>query len=156
MPDAIPTRPDADASDPAAPRETVREERIPVAEERLRVDVRQTERVGARVSLSTHSETVEVAETLRRDRHDVQRVPVDVVVDAPPAEWVDADGTFVIPVVEEVLVRRYRIVEEIRLTPRQEVREHRETVTLRRQEAVVDAPGAPAPSDPSTPSGGGR
>ena len=76
------------------------------------------------------------------------RTPVDIVTATPPAEWREADGTRVIPIVEEILVRRYRVVEEIRLVEHAETREMRETVTLRRQAVTIDDPTDDAPPAP--------
>ena len=42
-----------------------------------------------------------------------------------------------VPVVKEVLVRRYMIVEEVRLRRNHSVERHAEEVTLRHQEVVV-------------------
>ena len=65
------------------------------------------------------------------------------------------------PIVEEVLVKRFRVIEEIRLRPRLEQHVVEETVQLRRQVATVDdGPGARAESgadergaDPAAPPG---
>ena len=111
---------------------------VPLAEERVLVGKRTVERTGARIALTTHEETVEITEPLKRRTFDIERIPADRFVDEPPEHREEADGTYVVPVVEEVLVKRYHIIEEIRFTPRTEVREHRETVTLRRQDAVIE------------------
>lgn len=112
---------------------------VPVARERLVVRKTEVEQVAARVTLRTRSMDVPVSETLRRERVEVERVPVDRIVAEPPVARVE-DGVTIIPVVEEVLVRQFRIVEEVRIVPHAETIEHAETVTLRRQEAVVEEP----------------
>ena len=124
--------------------------RVEVGQERVVVRKAEVERV-ARVALRTHEEDVSVSETLRSERVDVERVPVDRIVADPPAQRVE-DGVTIVPVVEEVLVRQFRIVEEVRITSRTETTEHVETVTLRRQEAIVEADpdGAAATDDPGS------
>lgn len=117
---------------------------VPVAEERLRVGLEESVRVAARIGVQTHEEVVEIAAPLRRTWTEIVRTPCNIVTAKPPVEWREADGTRVIPVVEEILVRRYRVVEEIRLVERSETHELRESVTLRRQEvSITETPGNP-------------
>ena len=121
--------------------------RVQVGRERVVVGKVDVERVAARVSLRTETADVPVSEELRTESVEVERVPVDRIVAEPPAARVE-DGVTIVPVVEEVLVRQFRIVEEVRLVPRVETTVHEETVTLRRQEAVVEeAPGDAPPVD---------
>lgn len=120
------------------PREAVR---IPVAEERVEISKRVVEGVGARVALRTEAHEVAVSEALRDETVSVDRVPVDrIVFDAPEPR--QEDGVTIVPVVEEVLVRAFRVVEEVRLTVEAGTRRHEETVTLRRQTAEVVEGGA--------------
>ena len=107
---------------------------LPLAEERMSVGKREVVREST-LAVRTRAEDVEVAETLTHTGVRVERVPLGTVMAEPPGERTEADGTTVIPVVEEVLVKQYRVIEEIRLTPFSEEHEHRETVTLRRQTA---------------------
>lgn len=109
---------------------------VPVGEERLVVGTRDVERTGT-VKLRTREEEVPYSETLRHDRVEIERVPVDEIVDLAPAERQEGDVT-VIPIVEEVLVKRFRVIEEVRLRRYVEVEEVSDTVTLRRQEAHVE------------------
>ena len=112
--------------------------RVLAGRERVVVDKVDVERVDARVTLRTETADVPISEELRTESVEVERVPVDRIVAEPPAARVE-DGITIVPVVEEVLVRQFRIVEEVRLVPRVETTVHEETVTLRRQEAVVEA-----------------
>ncbi len=127
--------------------------RIPVGRERIVVSKTEVERVAARVSLRTHVEDVPVSETLRTERVEIERIPLDRIVAEPPAPRVE-DGVTIIPVVEEVLVRQFRIIEEVRIVSHAETAEHTETVTLRRQEAVVEDAPAEAPPTGGADSGG--
>ena len=133
-----PARPAPDTIDPeTAELDAEGTLRVPVVEERAVVSKRQVERVGARIHLRTHEEEVPYSETLRRETIEVERVAVGTIVDEPPATR-EEGTTLVIPVVEEVLVKRYRIVEEVRVVPRVAEVEASDTVVLRRQEAVVE------------------
>ena len=78
---------------------------------------------------------------------EVERVPVGRWIDAPPDVRREGDTT-VYPVVEEVLVveKRLRLVEEVRVTRRQETRQVQERVGLRREEVVVERDAAPSAS----------
>ena len=110
---------------------------ILLGEERAVVGKVEVERVAARIGLRTHIEEVPVSELLRTESVKIERVAVDRIVAEPPATRVE-DGVTIIPVVEEVLVRQFRIVEEIRLVRITDTSEHNETVALRRQEVVID------------------
>nr|WP_111301651.1 YsnF/AvaK domain-containing protein [Paracoccus saliphilus] len=127
--------------------------RLPLAEERVVVSKRDVEKLAAHIALRTESEDVTVTEPLRTERVEVERVPVDRLVAKVPETRVEGDVT-IIPVVEEVLVVQYRIFEELRITRHVETAEHTATVTLRRQEAIIDeAAGDELPVDPGS---GGR
>ncbi len=111
--------------------------RLPVAEERVVVTKETVERSAGIVRLRTRSTDVPVSETLASETVDIERVPVDRIVADPPETRVEGDVT-IIPVVEEVFVRQYLIVEEVRITSRTETRNWTDTVTLRRQEVEID------------------
>ena len=120
------------------------EQRIRVGAERAVIDKREVEHVGAHVRLRTHEDEIPFAEALRQERVEIERIPVGRVVDEAPKVRIEV-GVTIVPVVEEVLVRMFRVVEEVRLSVVAETVEHRETVTLRQQEAIID----------DVPSGGG-
>ena len=84
-------------------RRTVAEERIPLVEERVRIDRRVI--AGRTVSVSTHpeTETVRVEEPTTSERITVERVPVGRVVDSVPEVREEGDLT-IIPVVDERVV----------------------------------------------------
>ena len=119
---------------------TLREEGevvLPIVEERAQIAVRDRVVGRVRVSTQTREEDVELAETLRSSRVEVERVPVDAFVDEAP-EIREEDGVTIVPVMEEVIVRRLMLREEIHIRRIDEEREVRETVTLRTQDAVVE------------------
>ena len=110
----------------------VRKERVVTETVRLRKRVREEEEV---LDVPVQTEAIEV-----------ERVPVGRWLDAPAEVRREGDTT-VYPVVEEVLVveKRLRLVEEVRVTRRQETRRVQERVGLRREEIVVERDAA-APS----------
>ena len=122
---------------------------VRLAEERLQVETRLTE-ATARVRVRVHEDAHAVSEPLRRERVEVERVPVDRLVDVPP-EPRDEDGVRIVPVVEEVLVRRFRVVEEVRVRVVAETVQHEETVALRRQTVAVEDDTTPPARTADTP-----
>jgi stress response protein YsnF len=68
---------------------------------------------------------------------DVQRVAKNLFVDERRAPWSE-DGVIVVPIYEEVLVRRLMLKEEIRLVPRESFEREPTTVSLRRDHVVVE------------------
>jgi uncharacterized protein (TIGR02271 family) len=92
---------------------------VPVAEERLRIDKRLVTTGVVTVEKRVRTEPVHLEEVLSHEELDVQRVAVDKFVDEAPQPYADGD-TWVLPIVEEVLVveRRLRVREELRITRR--------------------------------------
>ena len=96
-----------------------------------------TEKVRLHKRVHEHEELVDVP--VQTEAVEVERVPVGRWVDAPVEVRREGDTT-VYPVVEEVLVveKRLRLVEDVRVTRRQETRRIQERVGLRREELVVE------------------
>jgi stress response protein YsnF len=90
--------------------------------------------VDKRVELVPHEAHVDVG----TDRVDVERVPIGEEVDTPPQVRQEGD-TLVVPVVEEVLVvtKRYRIIEEVRVTKYRDVQTETFHEELRREVLTV-------------------
>ena len=103
--------------------------------------------VEGRVQVHVHTVTREhaVDEALAHERVEVERVAIGRPVDAIPPDRQEGDTT-VISVVEEVVVIQRQLVlrEEVRLRRVRVTERHRETVSLRAQEAVVERSGLPA------------
>jgi uncharacterized protein (TIGR02271 family) len=97
----------------------------------------ETGRVRVRVVTHEHDETLEVP--LTKETFEVERVAIGREVDAIPAPRQEGD-TLVLSVVEEIVVTQRKLVlkEELRLKRVRTTEQHRETVTLRRQEAIVE------------------
>lgn len=127
------------------PDEGVADEVLQLHAERLDVR-RRLKRTGeVRVAIQTRSRDEQVDEQLSRSDVRVERVAVDRFVDEMP-QVREEGGTTVIPVVEEILVRRLFLKEEVRLTRIDTTHAHRETVSLRYQDVVVSrtSPAEPA------------
>ena len=115
-------------------RETV----IPVFEEELSVAKRVVETSRVQVSRVTHQHQQLVDELLQLEKVEVERVPVDRPIEAMPSIRQEGDVT-IVPVVEEILKVERRLVlkEEVHIRRIRQTERHQESVTLRRQEALV-------------------
>ena len=111
---------------------------IPVFEEVLDVQKRKVETGRVRVSKTVREREEVVDEPYLRQEVEVERVPIDRLVDGPvPARY--EGHTLVIPVLEEVLVveKRLRLKEEVRITKIQSEASEPQTITLRSEELTV-------------------
>jgi hypothetical protein len=117
---------------------------VPLHTEDVSVERRKIER-NVRVHIQTVSHEHLIDETLTQERVEVERVAIGRPVDAVPPVREEGDTT-IVSVVEEVLVveRRLILKEEIRLRRVRTAEQHRETVTLRQQDVVIERaePGA--------------
>lgn len=122
-----------------------------LAEERATVAKRAvvTDRVRVRTVTRTTEEVVD--QDLAREDIEVVRVPVGREIEAMPAIREDGDVT-VIPVVEEVLVVEIRLVlkEEVHIRRTRSVESVQTPIVLRKQEAVIERPGADDHQDKET------
>ena len=109
---------------------------IPVIEEQLRVDKKVVETGKVHVSKKVTEHETSVSVPLMEETYDVERVPVNQVVETPPPPVRYEGDTMIIPVMREVLVvqKHYEIVEEIRLTKQINRQQHTEQVTLKKEE----------------------
>src|SRR3954447_380018 len=118
---------------------TRQDESIPIAEEELRVEKRET--VTGRVRVRTEVDTVEelARASLDTETVEVQRVPIDRMVDTAPTVRTEGDVT-IVPVVEEVVVveKRLLLKEELHIRRRRTTKDVEIPVTLRKQRAVVE------------------
>jgi uncharacterized protein (TIGR02271 family) len=118
---------------------TTDREVIPIVEERAAILKRKTLTEGVRVRTVVREEDATVEEPVATEEVDVERVPLDTWVDAPVPVRQEGDTT-IVTLVEEVVVveKRLRAIEEVRITKRQDVQPSVQTVTLRREEAVIE------------------
>lgn len=117
---------------------TAQDKTVPVVEEKIQIEKEQTQE-KVRVSKQVREVEVEVDEPGFIEEIEVERIPMNRVLDGPLSSYQDGD-TFVIPVVEERVdvVKRLVLVEEVRVKRiRKEVHDP-QRVALRREEVVVD------------------
>ena len=102
-------------------------------------EARRTIERDVRVHVRTVGHDHLIDEALAHERVDIERVAIGRAIDAAPPVREEGDTT-VISIVEEVLVIQRRLVlkEEIRLRRVRTTERHRETVTLREQQAVIE------------------
>ncbi len=74
---------------------------------------------------------------LASDTVEIERVAVGVYVEVAPGIRREGNAT-IYPVLEEIFVKRLMLREEVRVTQTHRTTPFEETVTLRRQEAVVE------------------
>jgi uncharacterized protein (TIGR02271 family) len=113
---------------------------IPLAAEELSVGTRRVARgvVRARTRVETREEVVD--EPLLSERIEVERVPINRLVEGDPPGVRDEDGVLVVPILEEVLVveKRLRLKEEVRLVRRRVTVREPQRVTLRREVVEIE------------------
>lgn len=112
---------------------------IPVIEEEAHIATQATERGRVRITKRVHTQEETVDTPLRQERVQVERVPVEKIVDSPVTMHYDGD-TLVIPVMEEVLVveKRLLLKEEVRVTKYVGETQHQGTVSVRSEEVAVE------------------
>jgi stress response protein YsnF len=111
---------------------------VPLHVEDVSVERRKLER-GVQVQVRTINHDHLIDEALAHERVVIERVAIGRPIDAIPPVREEGDTT-VVSVVEEVLVIERRLVlkEEIHLRRVRTSERHRETVTLREQQAIIE------------------
>lgn len=120
---------------------------VPVLREELEIrkEVHHTGTVRLRKVISESPEFI--SEVLGAENIEIERIPMDVLVDAPPPVRTEGDVT-VIPIVEEVLVvtKQIRLKEEVRISRRHSASNYYEEIRLRSEELVVERADAEKPT----------
>jgi uncharacterized protein (TIGR02271 family) len=112
---------------------------IPVVQEQATVDKKTVESGKVRIE----KKVVEVEKTidipLLKEGYEIERVPVNKIVDSHPSIREDGD-IIIIPVVREVLVveKRLELVEEVHVIKHRTEVPHTENFTLRKEEVNVE------------------
>ena len=124
---------------------------VPVVREELSVGKREVETGRVRVVKTVHEREEVVDEPLLREQVQVERVPVNKVVEAPESVRYEGD-MLVIPVYEEVLVveKRLLLKEEIHVHKTASEERHTERVPLREEQVSVSRADNSLASPPST------
>lgn len=115
-------------------------DRIPIAEERLIVGKQRVETGRVRLTGEVEEEEKVIEDSLRRSTVRVERRPVDAVLERPP-ETRQEEGRLILPVYEEVLVKRFHLFEEVHVVREESEHPVEERVTLRRKVVRVDRDG---------------
>ena len=112
---------------------------IPIVEEEARIAKRQV--VSGRVIVKTTVDTEEriLKEMLSLETVEVERIPINRVVDTVPQIRTDGDVT-IVPVFEERLVveKQLVLVEEVRIRRTASVENVEVPITLRKERATVE------------------
>lgn len=110
-------------------------------------DIARRSVVTGRVVVTTHTTTdvVAIDEELAAESVVVERVPIRRFVDQVPPVRTDGDDT-IVPVIEEVVVTRLFLKEEVRLHRVRTVRRYQDQITVREQEAVITRRAVAPPS----------
>jgi uncharacterized protein (TIGR02271 family) len=121
---------------------------VPVVAEEAEVAKREVEVGRVRVRKSVEVADRVVADSLAREDVEVERVPVNRVVDGPVGNREEGE-TLVVPVYKEVLVveKRLMLVEEIRITRRRTEQPFSRTVPLRTEVVEVERSSAANDAD---------
>jgi uncharacterized protein (TIGR02271 family) len=133
------------------PEEELDTQVLPLVEETVRVDKRQT--ISGKVRIRTEASSVEqvVRETLTEETVEVTRVPVDRRVETLP-EVRTENGVTIVPILEERLVVDKQLFLKEELHIRRDIRTETVDVpvTVRSERAIVerlDANGNPLPEE---------
>src|SRR5215211_1548209 len=122
----------------------VDEKVVPVVEETAVIYKERFTTDTVRLHKRVHEDEQILDIPVQTEAIEVERVPVGRWIEAPAVVRHEGDTT-VYPVVEEILLveKRLRLVEEVRVTRRQETRHVQERVGLSREENVVEREAAP-------------
>lgn len=109
---------------------------IPVIEEQVTIgkEVKETGRIRIEKRVSQREETVDLS--LSRDEHTIEHIPRNIYVDTIPVMRHEGN-TIIIPVLEEVIVKRTLLVEEIRITKNTVQTNGQQNITLHKEIVTV-------------------
>jgi uncharacterized protein (TIGR02271 family) len=125
------------------------ERRVPVVEERARIEKRVVERNVVRIRTATQESEQILSQTVRHEEVDIRRVPVNREIEAVPDVRDDGD-LIVIPIVEEraVLVKRLILVEELHVRRKVVQQDVEVPVRLHSTEVFVESERSPSGEPP--------
>ena len=127
---------------------------IPVVREEVSVGKREVETGRVRLVKTVHEREEVVDEPLLREQVQVERVPINKVVQEPVSVRYEGD-TLVIPVYEEVLVveKRLLLKEEIHVHKTSSQERYTQRVPVREEQVTVSRADSSSASPPSSPVG---
>ncbi|GAB4019355.1 hypothetical protein GCM10028808_56850 [Spirosoma migulaei] len=112
---------------------------IPLISEQLQVSKQVIETGRVRLTKTVHQHEQDIQIPLLQEDVVIERVAMDQLVDHVPVARQEGD-TMIYPVLKEevVILKRLRLVEEIRVTRRQVQTTDTQTVSLRQEEITVE------------------
>lgn len=110
---------------------------FPVIEERLKIEKQLVESGGVRLTKVVHEREEVVDEALMKEQIHVERVPINSYIDTPIEIRYEGDK-IIIPVIEEVLVKRLLLKEELHITKKLKIVHRPQSFTLRQEEVIVE------------------
>src|SRR5262245_7660540 len=110
---------------------------LPIVREDVAVGRRRIETAKVRIRKLVHRQVATIDDAVVREQIVIARVPMDRIVSGPIKTRREGD-TLVVPVLEEVLVKQLRLVEEVRITTRRRVQRRTTAVPVRHEEVVVE------------------
>lgn len=109
---------------------------IPLFEERARIEKTVVETSHDILKIETRDYAESLTDELLSEACIVERRPVGRFVDVAPEVRIEGEST-IYPVIEEVMVKRLLLREEVTVTRKRTLTPYSETVVLRRQQATV-------------------
>ena len=111
---------------------------IPVVQEEMHVNKQQIETGKVRVAKTVSTENVSVDVPVIQEEVIVTKKPVNLYIDTPPPGVRQEGDTTIISVVQEVLVKRLLLVEEVHITRHRTEATATVNETLRKEEVTVN------------------
>jgi uncharacterized protein (TIGR02271 family) len=124
---------------------------IPVVQEQVTIGKRLVETGKVHISKKVTEDQTTISIPLVREEYDVERTPVNQVVDTPPPAMRYEGETAIIPVLREVLVvqKKFEVIEEIRITKRRTEHTDTQQISLRKEEVHINRSGNDASRVPA-------
>lgn len=110
---------------------------IPVIEEHVRFTTQQRETGKVRITKQVHEDTVDVDESVTHEKVEIERVPINQYVDEAPPSVRYEDDVMIVSVLEEVVVKRLLLVEELHVRKIRETETDKKEIILRKETVQV-------------------
>ena len=119
---------------PKQPTESVT---VPIIEEQVHIDTVKKVTGKVRIVKSVTSETVQIEEPYTQENVAVERIAINEYVEEVPSAVRYEGDTMIIPVLQEVLVKKTLLVEELRITQVRDSSSEPKEVTLRKENVDI-------------------
>jgi uncharacterized protein (TIGR02271 family) len=113
---------------------------IPVIHEQMHVHKELVETGKVHIRKTVTEQTAGADIPVMHEEYDIKRVPVNKIYESPPPALSYEGETMVIPVIREVIevIKRYEVVEEVRVTKKAVTETERHEMKLRVEEVHVE------------------